>query len=82
MRTTVNIDDDLLAFAKRRAAARGLTLGEFVEEAVRRELLSESAQRTPISLPVFRGGTGLRPGIDPSSNRSLYDALDEDGKLA
>ncbi|MFD4421282.1 type II toxin-antitoxin system VapB family antitoxin [Agromyces sp. NPDC058484] len=79
MRTTVNIDDNLLASAKRRAAARNLTLGEFVEEAVRQELIRESAARAPISLPVFTRGTGMRPGIDGSSNRALFDALDADG---
>lgn len=81
MRTTVNIDDQLLAQAKRRAAARNLTLGEYVEEAVRHELLSESAKRVPISLPVFTRGTGMRPGIE-ATNRGLYDALDANGERA
>ena len=67
MRTTVNIDDDLLARAKRRAAARALTLGEFVEEAVRRELMRENPASTRVSLPVFTRGTGLRPGVEPPS---------------
>ena len=78
MRTTVNLDENLLALAKRRAAARNLTLGEFVEQAVRRELISEVASRAPISLPIFTRGTGIRPGIDGSSNRALFDALDDD----
>lgn len=81
MRTTVNIDDRLLAVAKRRAAERRLTLGEFVEEAVRRELVREIGQRAPVSLPVFSRGTGLRPGVD-GSNRGLYDALDASGERA
>lgn len=79
MRTTVNIDDNLLAMAKRRAAARNLTLGEYVEEAVRHELIGESARRAPISLPVFTRGTGMRPGVD-GSNRGLFDALDASGE--
>jgi hypothetical protein len=28
-------------------------------------------------IPVFRGGTGPRPGIDLTSNRALYEVLDE-----
>ena len=27
-------------------------------------------------LPVSKAGGGLQPGIDPSSNRSMYDAMD------
>jgi hypothetical protein len=30
----------------------------------------------PLNLPVFRGGGGLLPGIDPSSNKSMQDAAD------
>lgn len=75
----MNIDDRLLAVAKRRAAERHLTLGEFVEEAVRRELVSEAARSQPVSLPVFTRGTGMRPGVD-GSNRGLYDALDANGE--
>lgn len=81
MRTTISIDDQLLAQAKRRAAARDLTLGEFFEQAVRRELISETARRAPISLPVFTRGTGMRPGVE-ASNRGLFDALDENGERA
>ncbi|WP_022888871.1 hypothetical protein [Agromyces italicus] len=81
MRTTLNIDERLLAVAKRRAAERHLTLGEFVEEAVRRELVSEIGRSAPVSLPVFTRGTGMRPGVD-GSNRGLYDALDASGERA
>jgi hypothetical protein len=81
MRTTVAIDDELLARAKRRAATRHLTLGQYVEEALRRDLLADAAPSHEINLPVFEGGR-VRPGIDLSSNRDLYDALDEDGTLA
>jgi hypothetical protein len=77
MRTTVSISDELLAAAKRRARERGQTLGEVVDAALRRELSHphQPGERPPV--PVFRGGTGPRPGIDLTSNRSLHDALDE-----
>jgi len=33
-------------------------------------------------LPVFRGGGGMRPGIDLTSNRALREALDADTPLS
>ncbi len=76
MRTTVAIDDHLLAEAKERARRRGQTLGQLVEDAIRREL-GASTERARPPVPVLTGGTGPRPGIDLSSNRGLLEALDE-----
>lgn len=78
MRTTVSLDDDLLARAKKLAAQRGQTLGQFVEEAVRYRLIAPESTASPVQLPVFTGGRGARPGIDLSSNRALHDALDDE----
>ncbi len=76
MRTTIAIDDELLAAAKRRAAERGQSLGQVVEVALRRELAAP-APSTPPPVPVFAGQGGLRPGIDATSNRALHEALDD-----
>jgi hypothetical protein len=77
MRTTISIADELLTSAKARAQERGKTLGQLVEDALRRELAVgyESAQGPPV--PIFRGGTGPRPGLDLTSNRAIYEFLDE-----
>lgn len=80
MRTTVSVDDNLLAAARRRARARGQTLGQVVEDALRRELASP-ARKEGAALPVFRGGGGVRPGVDVMTNRGLREALDEDHVL-
>jgi hypothetical protein len=77
MRTTVSISDELLAAAKRRARERGQTLGEVLEAALRRELSGPDQPAKRPDVPVFRGGTGPRPGIDLTSNRALHEALDE-----
>ena len=77
MRTTVSISDELLAAAKRRARERGQTLGEVVDAALRRELHRPNDPQERPAVPVFRGGTGPRPGIDLTSNRALHEALDE-----
>lgn len=80
MRTTVSVDDELLASARRRARERGQTLGEVLEDALRHELAAPTAVDGP-TVPVFRGGGGPRPGIDLVSNRALREALDEGAEL-
>jgi hypothetical protein len=76
MRTTVTIDDKLLELVKDRARVEGKTLGEYVESALQHRLAEPRSVGDP-PIPVFRGGTGFAPGIDPSSNASLLDAADE-----
>lgn len=77
MRTTLAIDDSLLGLAKRRARARGLTLGQYVEEALRQALARGPVTGPRPEVPVFSGGTGLRPGVDATSNRSLLESMDD-----
>ncbi|MGI8727878.1 MAG: type II toxin-antitoxin system VapB family antitoxin [Solirubrobacterales bacterium] len=81
MRTTVSIDDNLLTLARRRAQQRHQTLGEVVEDALRRELTSEG-ERPPVEIPVVTIGGGVRPGVDVSSNRALRETLDEGRELS
>jgi hypothetical protein len=80
MRTTVSINDQLLAAAKERARRRGKTLGQVLDAALRREL-AENEVSPPVPVPVFRGGSGPRPGLELESNRALAEALDEDVDL-
>lgn len=77
MRTTIALPDQLLKTAKREARSRGLTLGRLIEAALRRELSRRSERRSVPAVPTFRGGNGVRPGIDVTSNRALLEALDE-----
>ncbi|MBX3068608.1 MAG: antitoxin [Microbacteriaceae bacterium] len=80
MRTTISIDDSLLDRAKHKAQELGQTLGQYVESAIQRDLVhAQSAVK--VKLPVFTKGTGMRKGLNPSSNRALYDALDASGDL-
>lgn len=77
MRTTITIDDRLLELAKHRAHESHTTLGQVVEHALQRLLISEApnVETPPISFIAGQGGLG--PGVDPRSNSSLYDAMDE-----
>jgi hypothetical protein len=77
MRTTVAIADELLDVAKRRARERGITLSELVNAALRRELADRAEHAERPAVPVFRAGTGPRPGVDLLSNRALHEVLDE-----
>ncbi|MFP3899590.1 MAG: CopG family transcriptional regulator [Acidimicrobiia bacterium] len=80
MRTTVAVDDNLLAAAKQRAHERGVSLGTVIEDALRATLM-RAPQRERPAIPVFREGTGVRPGIDVTSTRALLEALDADRAL-
>ena len=81
MRTTITIDDALLAEAKRRAAERGQTLGELVEDHLREGLARAATPTRPLEeIPVFHGRGGVKPGVEVTSNASLLEAM-EDGTL-
>ena len=77
MRTTLNLDDDLARRAKEAAAREQTTLTRLIEEGLRLRLRPARPDRQPApDLPVFDGGSGLAPGIDPTSNESMRDAAD------
>lgn len=77
MRTTLNLNDDLAQRAKEAAARERTTLTRLIEEGLRMRLRPTKAVEGELSaLPVFDGETGMKPGIDPLSNKSLLDAAD------
>lgn len=78
MRTTVNLDEQLLAQSKTRARQAGQSLGEYLDEALRLALMSARPGSDDPDIPIFTRGTGLRAGIDPSSNAALFDAADDE----
>lgn len=79
MRTTLNLNDDLVRQAKQRAAAEDRTLTSVIEDALRR-LLAEDARQTeaPYLVPVGGGPRGVLPGVDLSDPRALRDLMDEE----
>lgn len=78
MRTTINLDEHLLREAKQLAAAKGQTLSEVIEEALRAKLAQRHAlqARERVSLPSFKG-QGVRPGIDLKDWASVLDAMEQ-----
>jgi hypothetical protein len=79
MRTTLNIDEALLADFKQLAARSHRSLSSVIQDALR-EALATRTERSPRALddlPVFRGGGGPLPGVDLDSNAALLDLVDE-----
>ncbi len=81
MRTTLTIDDGLLAEAKVLAARGHRTIGSVVEEALRL-LLEEHARRASLdgnhTLPTFEpADPSVREGIDLLDRESLAEVLDD-----
>lgn len=75
MRTTLDIDDRILAAAKRRARERGTTLTAVVEEALAAALAGRpaGARRYKLKWRTHRGR--LLPGVDVADRDSLRDAM-------
>ena len=76
MRTTVRLDEHLLAAAKKHAAESGTTLTAVLEAALRESLARRSAPAKPrrLRLKTFRGG-GVRAGVDLDDSASLLDLM-------
>jgi hypothetical protein len=79
VKTTLDLDDELVKRAKAHAARERKSLTAFIEEGLRLRLRRRfSIQSRAVDLPVFRGGRGFAAGINPDSNRSIYDTADDD----
>lgn len=77
MRTTVRLDDHLLAELKEYAARNRTTMTAVIEDALR-EVLARShkkAKSKPPKLPTFRGA-GVQPGVDLDDTSALLDLMD------
>lgn len=79
MKTTLDINDQLLADAKALAAQQRTTLTRVIEQGLQLRLRSQGAQqRGKLRLPVFKGRGGLVAGVDPQSNKAMLTALGDD----
>ncbi len=77
MRTTVRLDEHLLAEAKKHAAETGRTLTSLLEEALR-ETLARCKSRVkaqPVRLKTFKGN-GVRPDVNLDRSSALLDLMD------
>lgn len=80
MKTTLDINDSLLANAKALAAQQQTSLTRLIEEGLQLRLRSSLAA-TKIAkrkIPVFKGRGGMASGVNPCSNKAMLDAADND----
>jgi hypothetical protein len=79
MKTTLDIDDELLIKAKAVSARERKSLTALIEEGLRLRLRRPDSRRPALSHPlaIHEGNGGLAAGVDPLSNRSLLDAADD-----
>jgi hypothetical protein len=72
MKTTLNIDDTVMARLRREAASSGRTMSELVDMALRQLLQKKQPAAELEPLPSFRGG---RPLVDVADRDALQRAM-------
>ena len=78
MRTTIRLDDHLLAEVKQLAASTGRSLTAIIEDSLRETLARrrETAGRQPVRLTTV-SGHGLLPGVDLDDSAALLDLMND-----
>jgi hypothetical protein len=77
MRTTVRLDEQLLAAAKQHAARTGRTLTQLIEDALREVLAraQPARKRSRVRLPSVPG-RGVQAGVDLDNSAALLELMD------
>lgn len=80
MKTTLDLNDQLLASAKALAAQQRTSLTRVIEEGLQLRLRAKAAEpsQSRKRLPIFKGRGGLVAGVEPRSNKALLEALGDD----
>ena len=83
MKTTLDINDTLLADAKALAARQRTSLTRLIEEGLQLRLRATSSSRGAgksrvTVIPVYRGKGGLVAGLNALSNRALLEAIEDE----
>jgi hypothetical protein len=72
MKTTLNIDDQVMKLLRREAARLDTTMSKLVENALRRLLTPQHAAEPLPRLPTFHAGRTL---VDVANRDALYDQM-------
>jgi plasmid stability protein len=73
MKTTLNIDDTVMAELRREAARQGRTMSELFETALRNLFKSQKKPANLTPLPTFHGSGAL---VDIADREALYQAME------
>jgi len=73
MKTTLNIDETVMAELRREAARQGRTMSELVETALRSLFQSQKKPSTLAPLPTFNSGGAM---VDVADRDALYQAME------
>ena len=76
MRTTQNLDDQMLTYAKHQAIEESISLAQVIENALRESLAKPKAKHDTIRL-ITAAGPGVKPGVDLDNGRSLLDIMED-----
>jgi hypothetical protein len=78
MRTTIRLDDELLAEIKQIAERSGKTVTSVIEDALREMLARQQGTETraPVRLTTV-SGSGLQPGVDLDGSATLLSLMEE-----
>ena len=81
MRTTIELDDALLAQATKLAREKGCDLSHLIQESLRDKI----GAPIPVAPRLFFrlitvGGEGVRPGIDLNNSAALLSVMDHDAR--
>lgn len=75
IKTTMNLDDELVRQLKRRAVERGTTVTALVEDALRASLARQPSPPAYVfAMPTVRGDRP--PRVDPADRDALHDAME------
>ena len=75
---TISLDENLVKQARIKAIQEGTSLSAKVREMLSAYVRQDTTSTALVipKLPVSKARGGLQAGVDLSSNRSLYDAMD------
>jgi Arc/MetJ family transcription regulator len=76
MRTTLNIDDDLMRTVKKRAAEKGTTVSATIETALRELLRQEKEPKHPYRLRWHTVRGKVQAGVDLTDRDALLDRME------
>ena len=78
MKTTLNLNDQVLRRSKEYASRHGITLTAFVEGALRAKLVAPTRQEKPFKLVLKTVRGSSPPNVDISDRDAIQDMIDRE----